>query len=417
MADRPISELTPVTTVTTQDNFVLEQNSRAMRLTGQVLLTWLAREMDAHGGIRSVVKTSTDVLVDTYTITYADDTTTTFTVNNGRSISSIEKTGTQVLVDTYTISFNDSSTSTFTVTNGNGISNITKTSSGLTDTYTLSFTNGGNYSFDVDNGNGIVRIEKTDTQVLVDTYTITYSDGTDFSFDVTNGNGISNIQKTSSTLLEDTYTITYTGGSTSTFVVNNGRSVVSITKTGTVDLVDTYTISYNDNTTSTFTVTNGAKGDNAYTWVKYSVDRPTRDADMLDSPNNWIGIYTGYSSTAPTHYSDYVWFKIKGEKGDTGDDLTVQSTEIRYGTSDSESTQPSTWQETMPTVQQGKYLWTRVIFHFSDLTSSDPIYLKTRMGMDGTGTVSSVNGISPDANGDVSLISVQGTMLVIKEGA
>ena len=68
--------------------------------------------------IKGITKTSTDVLVDTYTITLTDGTTSTFTVTNGKEISSIDKTGTIGLVDTYTITFNDGTTSTFTVTNG-----------------------------------------------------------------------------------------------------------------------------------------------------------------------------------------------------------------------------------------------------------------------------------------------------------
>ena len=118
MADRAISELTPVTTVTPDDSFVLEQDSRAKRLTGQVLLTWLADEMDAHGGIRRVEKVSTNVLQDTYAIIYADETRTEFTITNGKGVSSIAKTSTSGLVDTYTITYNDNTRSTFTVTNG-----------------------------------------------------------------------------------------------------------------------------------------------------------------------------------------------------------------------------------------------------------------------------------------------------------
>ena len=69
-------------------------------------------------GIASISKTNTTGLVDTYTITYSDGATTTFTVSNGRGISTISKTNTTGLVDTYTITYNDGSTSTFTVTNG-----------------------------------------------------------------------------------------------------------------------------------------------------------------------------------------------------------------------------------------------------------------------------------------------------------
>lgn len=69
-------------------------------------------------GIQSIAKTNTAVLTDTYTITYSDGATTTFTVVNGRGINTISKTSTSGLVDTYTIAYNDNTTSTFTVTNG-----------------------------------------------------------------------------------------------------------------------------------------------------------------------------------------------------------------------------------------------------------------------------------------------------------
>ena len=68
--------------------------------------------------IKEITKTGTSGLVDTYTITLTDGTTSTFTVTNGKEISNISKTGTSGLVDTYTIKFNDGTESTFTVTNG-----------------------------------------------------------------------------------------------------------------------------------------------------------------------------------------------------------------------------------------------------------------------------------------------------------
>lgn len=116
-------------------------------------------------GITSITKTGTSGLVDTYTITFQDGNTTTFTVTNGKSIVSIAKTATSGLVDTYTITFNDSTTTTFQITNGKN----------------------GEDGQDGDDGRGIVSIQKTATVGLVDTYTITYTDGTTSTFDVTNG--------------------------------------------------------------------------------------------------------------------------------------------------------------------------------------------------------------------------------------
>lgn len=78
-------------------------------------------------GIVSILKTATAGLVDTYTITYTDTTTSTFNVTNGApgtqgedgvGITSIEKTATAGLVDTYTITLSNGNTSTFDVTNG-----------------------------------------------------------------------------------------------------------------------------------------------------------------------------------------------------------------------------------------------------------------------------------------------------------
>lgn len=68
--------------------------------------------------IQTIEKTGTAGLVDTYTITYSDGSTSTFDVTNGNGIASVAKTGTAGLVDTYTITFQDGSTSTFDVTNG-----------------------------------------------------------------------------------------------------------------------------------------------------------------------------------------------------------------------------------------------------------------------------------------------------------
>ena len=78
----------------------------------------------------------------------------------------------------------------------------------------------------------------------------------------------------------------------------------------------------------------GADGINAYVYIKYATIQPIQDSDMIDTPNEWIGIYSGISSTAPTTYTSYTWYKIKGDtgiKGNTGDSGTDGS-HIYYGT-------------------------------------------------------------------------------------
>ena len=57
---------------------------------------------------------------------------------DGTNIKSVEKSASDGLTDTYTITLTDGSKSSFNVTNGKGISSISKTESiGLDDIYTM----------------------------------------------------------------------------------------------------------------------------------------------------------------------------------------------------------------------------------------------------------------------------------------
>ena len=204
--------------------------------------------------------------------------------------------------------------------------------------------------------------------------------------------------------LDGTLTITLADQSTTSLTVKNGKGITSIAKTGTSGLVDTYTITYNDGTTGTFTVTNGAKGDTGdawYVWIRYAGQQPTQDSDIGTTPDNWMGVYSGTSSTAPTHYTDYQWFQIKGAKGDTGNPATIQSTAIEYQASSSGTTVPSgTWSDTIPIVTQGQYLWTRTTVTFN---SGSPVvwYSVSYIAVDGTGSPGTATPLVDSGSGAV----------------
>lgn len=232
--------------------------------------------------------------------------------------------------------------------------------------------------------------------------------------------GIQSIAKLSSSGLTDTYRITLADTTTVDFTVTNGRGIRSIAKSGSSGLVDTYQVSYTDGSSSTLTVTNGAKGDkgdNAYTWIKYASQQPTAAShSMGDIPDTWMGIYTGTLAEAPTDWKQYKWYKIKGEKGDIGIPATLVSTEIVYQSSDSGTIIPSgAWSTSVPVVAQGKYLWKRTTRKFN---SGEPevSYDVNRMGMDGSGSVSSVAGVSPDTTGNVTLTAADVGALAVSGG-
>lgn len=219
--------------------------------------------------------------------------------------------------------------------------------------------------------------------------------------------GISSIVKQSTSGLTDTYRITMADTTTFDFPVKNGRGITGVSKISTSGLVDTYRITYNDSTTSTFTITNGAKGDkgdNAYVWIRYAAQEPTAASHNFGVlPDKWMGVYSGNSATAPTDWTKYQWFEIKGEKGDIGNPALLTSQSVTYQASTSGNVIPSgNWQGSIPTVAQGAYLWTRVAMTFN---SGAPIYAYSvsRMGLDGTGAVSKVCGKEPNSNGNVEL--------------
>lgn len=115
------------------------------------------------------------------------------------------------------------------------------------------------------------------------------------------------------------------------------QGCVQFSNGGSSENIDTYTITFTNGDTSTFTVTNGAKGEkgdkgdkgdqgiqgpkgdkgddgqSAYVHIKYADKNPTSNSDMKTTAGSWIGIYSGNSSTAPTNYSSYTWYCIKGE--------------------------------------------------------------------------------------------------------
>ena len=223
-----------------------------------------------------------------------------------------------------------------------------------------------------DGHGGIQSVVPLSTSGLTDTYRITLADTTVFDFAVTNGKGISDISPKSTSGLNVTYEIKYSDGTTSTFVVKNGAK--------------------------------GDKGDTPQVWVRYASQEPTAAShDFGILPDDWMGFYSGFAETAPTDWQQYLWFKIKGEKGDTGAPAVLVQRSTTYMVSDSGTIVPSgSWQSEIPNVPQGKYLWTRTVLTFN---TGSPVtsYSVSRMGVDGTGAVSTVCGVAPNSSGNVNL--------------
>ena len=94
---------------------------------------------------------------------------------------------------------------------------------------------------------------------------------------------------------------------------------------------------------------------------------------------------------------------IQGIQGIQGDPASITSTVTAYQASTNGVDVPTgTWSSTIPTVPQGSYLWIRTTLTWNG-GDETVLYSVSRNGVDGSGSVSSVNSISPDGNGNVTL--------------
>ena len=192
------------------------------------------------------------------------------------------------------------------------------------------------------------------------------------------------------------------GGITGITWTDSGTSGDGQTHTGT--------ISYADGSVSTITFRDGVKGDKGdadRVHIKYASDLPTKDADMHNTPDNYIGVYSGPATAAPTAYTAYSWFEIKGAKGNTGDAARLLSPTVTYMVSENGQTPPDgNWSSSIPVLPLGSYLWTRIRLPFND-GNTVVAYSVSRNGIDGQGAVSSVNDVGPTGTGNVSIGAAQ----------
>lgn len=215
--------------------------------------------------------------------------------------------------------------------------------------------------------------------------------------------GITSIALQSTSGLNKTYRITLADDTYFDMTVADGKGIISVAKTGTSGLVDTYTMKFNAGSDFVFTVKNGEKGDKGDAdrlYFKFASQKPTDSShSMGDVPDEWLGFYAG--TTPPSGWQDYTWVRVRGDKGDKGDAAKLTSHSTTYMVSDSGTIVPSgSWMADVPNVPQGKYLWTRAVLTFN---TGNPVisYSVSRMGLDGSGAVSSVNGKDPDPTGNV----------------
>lgn len=232
---------------------------------------------------------------------------------------------------------------------------------------------------------GVLTIDSVGSSGLINTYRITLVDGTYKDFDVINGKAITQITQFFAT------------SAAATTLPGSWSTSMPLMTTTNKYLWSYIRFMFNDgshiDTGKGIIGVYGDTGRQTYVHIKWSsVPNPT-SSDMGNIPDDYIGIYTGVDASAPTSPSAYKWYRQKGAVGDKGDNATVIRSIVEYQVSTSSTVAPSSWEADIPVVPQGRYLWTRVTIEFN---SGAPIvyYSISRNGLDGSGAVLSVNGLS-----------------------
>ena len=218
--------------------------------------------------------------------------------------------------------------------------------------------------------------------------------------------GVKDFQKLSESGLEKTYQFTMADTTKYTFTVTDGNGVADFQQSVS-GLVHTYKLIMDNGQEYTMTIKDGEKGDKgdaAYLWYKFASEKPTSSSSSMgDEPDAWMGVYSGHEATAPTDPMDYTWVRVLGNTGRTGDPATLIRSTVEYQVGTSATVVPSgNWSESIPAVPQGSYLWSRTTIQFNT-GGIIQILNKSRDGLDGLGSVVSVNNISPGENGNVEL--------------
>lgn len=337
MADRSIESLDAATVLTSGDLFLLSQSSQAKKTTWSMIISYLTTALDGHGGISSISYVSSQNNVDTYRITYADGSVSSFSVTNGKEIATITQywavsdsnstvpSTWYTTMQTLTVSnrylwgyirynyndgtYDDTVPSVIGVYGNTGedwyvhiryavnypqVDEDMLTSpnrwigiySGTSETAPTDYTDYAWYQYKGDKGDtgtSIMSVQRTGTSGLNDTYTISFSNNTTSTFVVKNGSSISSIAKTGTSGLVDTYTVTLTSGETSTFTVTNAKSITSITPIDVTHVsghTDTYRITYNDGDTFEFGIYNGVNGTGAVSTID-GISASSQNVDLL----------------------------------------------------------------------------------------------------------------------------------------
>lgn len=215
------------------------------------------------------------------------------------------------------------------------------------------------------------------------------------------------------------------------YVGTDGEDGTSVYVTSATKVDGVTTVTLSDGTTMTIADgedgTNGTNGKNGYVHVAWanSADGTVDFSTTVSANKQYMGVYTDNTLADSTTPSDYNWSKIKGDKGDDGadgqdgadgaDGVGIVLVTITYGKSSSESTQPTSWGSSVPSMSKGEWLWIKTVTEYSDSTSKTT-FQKSYAGTDGEDGTSVYVSSATKTGGVTTVVLSDGTTMTIADG-
>ncbi len=126
--------------------------------------------------------------------------------------------------------------------------------------------------------------------------------------------------------------------------------------------------------------------------IQYQAGASATIAPMSIWSDSVVAVTEGMYLWTKTTFSDGKIAYGVAKQGVSGKDgVGINSITVDYGVSDSATVQPTAWQQNIPVVAEGKYLWTRTVTDYTDASKADTVaYIYAKQGAKGdTGTAGS----------------------------
>ena len=142
----------------------------------------------------------------------------------------------------------------------------------------------------------------------------------------------------------------------------------------------------------------GTSGSSSYTWIRYSANEDGSNMTTIaNEDTKYIGVAITDEDSAPTDHTRYSWALFKGSDG-----RGVERTEVSYQKSSSGTVIPTgAWSASIPSVNDGEYLWTRTLFFYTDGTTTST-FAVSRNGVAGLGIANTDVHYQKSTNGTVA---------------